>query len=295
MRTGASLTAAFVAGVRGLGSLLGDQAIARDPYGARFGGPLALAVERAARTAPVRRGVLAAPIVRRWVAYMQTRTRAIDDELLDFVAAGGRQVVILGAGYDCRAARFADRLDGARVFEVDHPATQARKRAVLGRAGAAPPVTYVAWDFEARSLADLPGVLARLGLDPARPTLTIWEGVTMYLSEPAIEASIAAVRRLGGAGSRLVFTYVERALVERPQLVERGFLALLAGIGEPFRFGWDPAELPGWLAARGLTLRTDRRVVDLAVELLPADLAANVHGVERHVAVAIDGVADSTT
>lgn len=289
MRTGASLTAAFVASARGLGSLLGDDAIARDPYGARFGGRLTRAVERAARAEPVRRGVLAAPMVRRWIAYMQTRTRAIDDELLDFVAAGGRQVVILGAGYDCRAARFAAELDGARVFEIDHPATQARKRAVLDDAGAAPPVVYVAWDFEARPLAELPGVLARLGLDPDRPTLTIWEGVTMYLSAPAIEATIAAIRQLGGAGSRLVFTYVERAMVERPRLLARAFLGVLAQIGEPFRFGWDPDELPAWLAARGLALRTDRRVVDLAVDLLPADLAAHVHGVERHVAVAVEG------
>src|SRR5947208_13997631 len=41
-----------------------------------------------------------------------------------------QQIVILGAGYDTRAARLPRA--GVRFFEVDHPATQAAKRAKLG-------------------------------------------------------------------------------------------------------------------------------------------------------------------
>src|SRR4051794_26490410 len=68
--------------------------------------------------------------------YMQVRTRVIDDMLRAFVADGGRQVLLLGAGYDSRARRFGDELRGVTFFEVDHPATQEHKRRVL--AGGAP-------------------------------------------------------------------------------------------------------------------------------------------------------------
>jgi len=40
--------------------------------------------------------------------------------------------VILGAGYDSRPYRFADRLAGVQVFEVDHPATSTSKQAKIG-------------------------------------------------------------------------------------------------------------------------------------------------------------------
>jgi methyltransferase (TIGR00027 family) len=273
MRARASTTAAFVAGCRGLGALLDpDAQIADDPYGIRFGGLLFRAVERVGRLPP--------PLVP-WVAYMQVRTRAIDDELLAFP---GDQIVILGAGYDCRAHRFARELRGAAVFEVDHPATQARKRASL--ADAVGRVEYVPWDFETRALDELPAELTERGLDPARPTLTIWEGVTMYLSEPAIEATFAAVRRLGGAGSRLVFTYYERAALDHPRPAARALRAFLAGVGEPFRFGWDPAELPDWLEERGFALAADHTEVELAQMLLPASYSARVAREGRHVAVA---------
>jgi methyltransferase (TIGR00027 family) len=283
MRTRASTTAAWVAGWRGLGTLLGEGQIADDPFGVRFGGRWAATLEAAARVEPVRRALLGTRLVAHWAGYMQVRTRAIDDELLGFAAGGGRQVVILGAGYDCRAARFARELAGVRVLEVDHPATQARKREVLARAGAAPPVAYVPWDFETRAPGELPGALE---LDRAAPTLTIWEGVTMYLSEEAIEATFAALRGLGGAGSRVVFTYMERRLLERPPARARALRAIVAGLGEPFRFGWDPAALPGWLDARGHALVSDRTDAELAAALLPPPISGAVRGEGRHVAVA---------
>ena len=147
------------------------------------------------------------------IAYMQVRTRLIDDVVRTFAGFGGAQLVLLGAGFDARAARLAETLDGARVFEVDHPATQALKRSRFGDLH----VTFVPWNFERDAMSTLGARLAALGHDPSRPTLTIWEGVTMYLTEPAIADTVAAVRGWSAPGSQLCFSYVERRQNRAPQ------------------------------------------------------------------------------
>src|SRR5262245_57489514 len=97
---------------------------------------------------------------------MALRTSTIDAAVRAAVASGTRQVVILGAGFDGRAWRMQE-LAGIRVFEVDHPATQAAKRSHLGTL---PPtmanVEFVSVDFERESLDT---ALARAGHDPTRP------------------------------------------------------------------------------------------------------------------------------
>src|SRR5258706_539991 len=68
----------------------------------------------------------AIPGFKHWIAYMQVRTKLLDDAVRNFVELGGTQLVLLGAGFDCRALRMPE-LDGVHVFEVDHPATQTHK------------------------------------------------------------------------------------------------------------------------------------------------------------------------
>ncbi|MGN6108405.1 MAG: SAM-dependent methyltransferase, partial [Kofleriaceae bacterium] len=231
-----SRTAAWVAAARQLGELLPeDVRLVDDPYGAAFTSPQLGALiqhatgeadepgarSRLTRVLRALRGPLSAlPGMRAWVIYMQVRTRIIDDALREFLASGGRQLVLLGAGYDCRALRLPE-LSGARVLEVDHPATQRHKRAVLERIGARSPSHYVTWDFETRALDDLPDALTAAGHDPAAPTFTIWEGVTMYLTEPAIDASLRAIAAWSAPRSRLAMTYVEKAVIGRPSLAVR--------------------------------------------------------------------------
>jgi methyltransferase (TIGR00027 family) len=267
-----SFTAAIAAIARSWGDLLPEDArLCHDPFGARFGGPVASGLARAALRLPSVSGrILArARTIHRLVLWMQVRTRFFDDQLLAFARAGGRQVLLLGAGFDCRAARFARELEGVTIYEVDHPATQAEKRRTLARAGApSARVAYVAWDFHEQPTAELPGCLARHGHDPAQPTLTIWEGVTMYLAEEAIEASVAAVRDLSAPGSRLAFTYHTRAVVEGVRAGAKGHRTA-GGRTEPIRFGWDPATLPAWLAARGFCGVEDHVARDLVRRSLP--------------------------
>lgn len=256
----------MIAVSRSLGRVLPEDArLILDPYGERFATPLLRLIASNARWL--------APVIESTLVTVQVRTRLIDEALLGFLAQGGAQVLVLGAGFDARAARFADQLSGARVFEVDHPATQRRKRELLPDP---PTVHYLPWDFEARLVADLPAALAALGHDPSRPTLTLWEGVTMYLSAPAVEASVGAVAALSAPGSRFVFSYLERAALERPGFVYRLVARLVSWIGEPMRFGFSPVELPTWLAERGFSLEHDVSFHDAAELLLPARCAALV-------------------
>jgi methyltransferase (TIGR00027 family) len=253
-----SVTAAWVAAARGLSNEL-----VSDPYGTRFAPRLARFV-----------------IPRRARLYMQVRTRVIDDVLLDFVRSGGTQIVLLGAGFDCRALRFARELSHATVFEVDHPATQAKKRDVLrGEIGAK--TDYVASNFEERPMSEL----TLRGLDVERPTLTIWEGVTMYLTERAIDASLRAIRDYSAPGSRLVFNYMERSRLTNPSLRVRIGARVVAAIGETFRFGWDPKELHAYLAERGFTLDRNATMRDWARELLDEE-AARATANDRFIAIA---------
>jgi methyltransferase (TIGR00027 family) len=283
-----SRTAAWVAAARQLGRLLPeDVRIADDPFGAAFTSlSLARMIEDAAGGgfAGIRGPLAKLPGLSRWIVYMQVRTRVIDDIVRAFVAGGGRQLVLLGAGYDCRALRLD--LDDTRVFEIDHPATQGHKKHVLERLDVPSPSTYVTWDFETMPTDDLPGALADAGQDPTQPTLTIWEGVTMYLTEPAIDASLRAIRTWSAPGSQLAMTYFAKSRITKPSWTTRAIAAVVARVGEPWRFGWLPEELPSYLEARGLELVEDVVLAEAARDLLPPPLARQIDDADRRVVLA---------
>jgi methyltransferase (TIGR00027 family) len=184
------------------------------------------------------------------------RTRYIDDALGQALGDGADQVVILGAGFDSRAYRVP-RIERARVFEVDHPATQVRKKAVLiRRLGALPPhVTFVPIDFTARTLDEvMPGV----GYRSEARTFFICEGVTHYLSDQAIDAVFRYVGR-SAAGNRMVFTYIHRGMLDGSATFTGAAdtLATVRRAGEPYTFGFEPADVPKYLAVRDLVLIED--------------------------------------
>jgi methyltransferase (TIGR00027 family) len=286
MRDGTpSRTAQFVAAARGMGRLLPESArIADDPYGMAFSSAtLARLVNRShdgSRTGSIAR----IPGLRMWIIYMQVRTRVIDDAARAFVARGGRQVVLLGAGYDCRALRLPE-LAAAEVFEIDHPATQGHKREVLERLGARSAAHYLPWDFETHPMDDLPAALADAGHDARSPTLTIWEGVTMYLTEGTIDASLRAVAAWSPPRSQLVMTYQEETQ-QRLSLRKRAVHAVVQRLGEPFKFGWFPDQLPEYLEVRGFELVSDVAMTDAARDLLPPELASQVGDTDSRIAIA---------
>ena len=107
---------------------------------------------------------------------VKTRTRYFDDMLERHIAAGVRQVVILGAGLDTRAVRK----QSARVsyFEIDDPATIDLKRRCYADARIDPGVTLIPGNYVTDGLVEL---LEPNGFDFDLPTYLIWEGNVMYM------------------------------------------------------------------------------------------------------------------
>jgi methyltransferase (TIGR00027 family) len=146
------------------------------------------------------------------VRMMLVRTRFIDDALERAVAAGAAHVVILGAGFDSHAYRCQELLANVTVFEVDRPATQALKKQRVQEVLGAPPanLTYVPIDIQREDLAD---VLRRHGHDQSQRTFFIMEGVTMYVPEEGVRATL---RYVAGhpAGSAIVFDFMYRPMID---------------------------------------------------------------------------------
>ena len=111
-------------------------------------------------------------------------------------------------------------------------------------------------------------MLAGGGLAPGARTLFLWEGVTNYLDAASVDATLRVIVRLG---TSVVFTYVERALVDASAAFAGGTesLAYVRGLGEPFTFGLDPAEVPAYLAERGLDLVEDLDLETVAARYYP--------------------------
>jgi methyltransferase (TIGR00027 family) len=196
------------------------------------------------------------------------RTRFIDDVLEDALAHGVDQVVIVGAGFDSRAYRVPGA-ERAQIFEIDMPETLQGKRsqieALLGRVPAH--ISTVATDFERE---DLHAALARTDFRRRARTLFIWEGVSSYLSDAAVDATLRRLATLAAPRSQLVFTYLDEATLWGRGEVPGARMAIAAvrHVGEPFRFGFDPAELLAYLDQRGFRLRDDLTSADLAARYL---------------------------
>jgi methyltransferase (TIGR00027 family) len=190
--------------------------------------------------------------------HLLARTRAIDDTVRAALKDGARQVVILGAGYDSRAYRMQEQMRRATVFEVDFPPTQELKklriRESLGRVPGN--VVFVPIDF---TKEDLQTVLPKAGYHSGRKTVFVWEGVSFYLREPDVTATLRFVAKNSAPGSTIVFDYEsERAVKgnhDDTRLKEA--MTRLAKWGEPHIFGMPDGKTREFLKERGLNLVSD--------------------------------------
>ncbi len=181
------------------------------------------------------------------------RARYTEDRLARAIERGVEQYVLVGAGLDTFAYRRTDVADRVQVFELDHPLSQQTKRRRLAAAGLVDPpnLHFGTVDFERESVAD---ALRRLPFRPERPAVFAWLGVTMYLTQPAIDATWRALRVVAAPGSELVFDFIRRDLLSSPAPGVRRVLERARAIGEPLLTGFDPATLDAELGAADWSL-----------------------------------------
>jgi methyltransferase (TIGR00027 family) len=259
MPRGASLTAEAVCFFRAVETARPPgQRLLDDPYAARF-------LPRSWRpwvTSPfVRLGMRGSLAIGPGAlqGFVAVRHRFFDEALLDFLGRGGEQVVILGAGYDSRALRFARELDGRPLVEVDFPATQEKKRALIRDRvpEAKSAATYLPIDFEHHTLEE--GLLEgceRHQFAAGKRSFFVWEGVAMYLQPETVDQTLGTVRRLSAPGSELVcdlWSRPEETTLEAR--MRRAGARMLGSIGEPIRFSLRADEAPEFFAARGWEVR----------------------------------------
>jgi methyltransferase (TIGR00027 family) len=195
-------------------------------------------------------------------AFMVARSRFAEDNLVEAVARGVKQYVVLGAGLDTFAYRnpFAE----LHVFEVDYPATQTWKRQRLQLANIPVPstLTFAPVDFEKDTL---PAGLAQAGFRENETAFFSWLGVTPYLAEQTVLATLQWIA--AGPQNGVAFDYaVPRSSLSFFQRMAFDALsARVAAAGEPFVGFFDPETLSRELQKMGF-----KHIEDLGVEQINA-------------------------
>ena len=267
----ASRTAQYMALFRALETTRpADKRLFSDPYAIHF---LDNSLKRAVKlsTFPFARKIIQRKIHKRIPGAFSSglaRTKYIDDLLKSTIQSGVQQVIILGAGFDTRALRL-DFLKNIPVIEIDHPNTAKQKvgtlQTVLGKLPAN--VRYYHIDFNEQNLEDL---AAQRNIDFSIPTTIIWEGVSNYLSEHAIDRTFGFVQKFS-TGSFIIFTYIHQLVLDDPKAFFGGEKLLndLAEIEERWTYGFDPDELPEYLKRYGLTVQEDLGAVEYRDRYIP--------------------------
>ena len=209
------------------------------------------------------------------MTFISHRTQFFDDAVAAAAEDGPiRQFVVLGTGWDTRsygllpggadlrAPGGRDSGEAMRCFEVDEPPTQAAKVEALGAAGIdRGHVVFAPTDFNQQSWLES---LTEHGFDPDAPAFILWEGVTMYLDDAAVDRTLSAVAGLA-PGSRIAFDFLSRELVlcRKPFVVMGNYTkyAMKAFYGESWLFGISTAapareRARELIEARGLELRS---------------------------------------
>ena len=252
-----SATASGAAMLRAAHLLVDDEPkIFRDEWAVFF-------LDERRRTMAANRAAIGTDITRASRSTVTARAALTEAELDTFIAGGGSQYVLLGAGYDSFALRRGDAAPHVTVFEVDHPQTQNAKRAQLRNGGVIEPanVRYAPVDFETQDAA---AELVKAGWRRDRPTFFSWLGVTMYLTDAATFATLELVAACP-RGSAVAFQYsVKGSTVLASDLDIRARASVgVAAQGEPWINFYEPDVLVSRLFAAGFSEVDDLRSAEL--------------------------------
>ena len=204
--------------------------------------------------------------------HLISRTRFIDDLIKKSATSGAEQYVILGAGYDLRAHRL-ELPSSLRIFEVDQPEVQTRKRSKLPRElPNSENVTYVTVDFTHQSLTKQ---LMDAGFDQSKSTVFTLEGVSQYITKEAVSSTIKEMATLTQKASSIFFiSYIDELLNKNPEAcfgkgypkaAKRAKLIknLSAKAGEPWISFYGAEEMESVLSQNGYSIKENVTLEDL--------------------------------
>lgn len=196
--------------------------------------------------------------------YVIARTKYMDSVFMDALEKGFHQIVIFGAGFDSRAQRFNHLNRITRIFELDAPITQEEKRKAFKEKNILIPenLIFVPINFNKESLAEK---LADAGFEEGRKSLFLLEGVTMYLSDDAIEGTFTYIRDVAGEGSWIVFDYIYAGVLrgENSYYGEKDALTMVGKVGEAWSFGLEEGEIEDFLHRYGFSRKDHSNAQDL--------------------------------
>ena len=215
---------------------------------------------------------LAQKLVPGFHEHLISRTRFIDDLVKKNSASGVEQYVILGAGYDSRAHRL-ELPSSLRIFEVDQPEVQARKRSKLPEElSNLENMTYVAVDFSHQSLTEQ---LMDAGFDQSKSTVFTLEGVSQYITKEAFDSMIKEMAALTQKANSIFFvSYASERLNKNPEAcfgkgypnAEKRAKLITYGsakVGEPWISFYGAEEIESVLSQNGYSIKENVTLKDL--------------------------------
>jgi len=189
--------------------------------------------------------------------YVIARTKLLDELFLEGLEKQLDHIVLLGAGMDTRALRFASKNQGTKIIELDIEKTQRPKIEILNRKQVELPkeLVFASIDFNQQNLSD---VLMNAGYQMKKQNLFLWEGVTMYLNSDAIDGTLAFIRESSQKGSHVTFDYLMASVLrqERKFYGEKEIFDTVSQAGEGWTFGIEEGEIGEYLSKRGFRVNS---------------------------------------
>lgn len=176
----------------------------------------------------------------------------LEEQTISIIADNCKQVIALGAGFDTLAYRLHHLFPEVRWWEVDHPATQQVKERALSEHGDVKPnLSFAPLDFTQQTLQNLLENLA--DFNAGETTLFIAEGLLMYLRETEVIDLLHAIHTYSGSKSILLGSVLKPAADGRLAIPGTSPLVdvRLQIMGEPYRWGLAPENIPAFFAAQG--------------------------------------------
>ena len=204
--------------------------------------------------------------------HLISRTRFIDDLIEKGTSIDIEQYVILGAGYDSRAHRL--KLPSKlKIFEVDQPEVQERKRSRLpDKTSNKANVTYISIDFNNQSLKEQ---LLNVGFDQSKSTIYTLEGVSQYIPREALNSTLKELAALNtNSNSKIFISYVNKLLKDdsktcfgigysKPEKAVNFITNSAAKLGEPWISFYSAEEIEDILSKNNFTLTENKTLADL--------------------------------